>query len=140
MSKKPRYMPGSTLRYPDKPMNKVNAKRRAQRESEGLVYGPHHDYMRTLGCVLADVDHGHHCVFTKEQPNVVGHHLKSVGSGGEDRNNQVPVCGAGHIEFHGYGIFAMCDMYGVDFRSLACEYTERYDREAAPPEQQRTEP
>ena len=131
--KKPGYAYNSTLRGPSKPMNKVNAKRRAKRESEGRVYGPHHDFVATLPCVLAEL-HSHTCGFTSSQRSVCGHHLKTVKTGGEDWNNQVPVCALAHLEFHAAGsVSVMCDRYGLDFRSIACEVTAAYAAEQDEP-------
>lgn len=101
----------------------VNRGRQKRRRAAGLVYGPHHEWMKGRPCVLTGL---HRCMGP-----VTGHHLKSVGSGGEDRNNQVPVCEAAHREFHDRPLSEMCDRYGWDFRSIACEYTARFDRERA---------
>lgn len=106
-------------------MNKVNESRRQRREAEDLIYGSHHSWIGSLPCVLADVD-GHRCEWFDGIPTV-GHHLRSVGSGGEDRRNEVPVCGLAHAEFHALPLSAICRKYHRDFKSMASEYTERFD-------------
>lgn len=123
--KKPPYAHNSTMRGPSKPMNKVNAKRRAQRESEGLVYGEIHLFTKRLPCVLSDVD-GHVCDFYPNPSGCDSHHVRSVGSGGQDENNTVPMCGAAHDEVHRLGLTTWCEKYGRDLRSIACEVTARF--------------
>lgn len=55
-------------------------------------------------------------------------HIKTKASGGDDRNNVVPLCPAHHDEQEGHTkLFERA--YGVDLRKLAQQYTERYDRE-----------
>ena len=117
----------STLARPERPMNKVNESRRARREEADLVYGTHHEWIGTLPCVLAGLQ-GHVCEWYDGIPTV-GHHLKSVGSGGEDRRNQIPVCGKAHAEFHAEPLSTVCRRWHRDFRSIACELTEQFDRE-----------
>ena len=113
----------STLPAPTKPMPKVNEARRARREAEGRVYSEHHEWIATQPCVLAGLQ-GHKCMGI-----VVGHHLKTVGSGGEDRNNQVPVCESAHSLFHDKPLSEVCRQFHKDFKSIACIYTEQFDRE-----------
>jgi len=128
--KKPPYAFNSTMRAPSKPMNRVNPERRARRESEGLVYGELHEWTKRQPCILAG--HGlHQCeYYAPERRGVESHHVKSVGSGGQDRNTTLPTCPALHDEFHRLGLTAICEKYRMDFASLACEVTERYDAEA----------
>jgi hypothetical protein len=117
---------GEDIGLPD-----VNLERQKRRQEEGLVKGPHHHWIANEPCVLAGAP-GHVCGFTEDQPAICGHHLKTIGSGGEDRNNEVPVCALAHIEFHAAGsISRMCDRHGRDFRSIACIYTERFDRQTS---------
>lgn len=126
--KKPPYMPGSTLRRPSKEMRRVNPERRARRESEGLVYGEIHEFTKRLPCILAD--HTEHCCeFYPDRREVESHHVKSVGAGGQDRNGTVPLCPGGHDEAHRRGLVGMCEKYGRDLRSLACEVTAEFDAE-----------
>lgn len=123
--KKPPYAPGSTLRKPDKPMARFNPERRARRESEGLVYGEIHEYTKRLPCVLADRE-DHICDFYPNPHGCESHHVKSVGSGGQDENNTAPMCGAAHDEVHRLGLTRWCEKYGRDLRSIACEVTARF--------------
>lgn len=125
-----RYAHNSTLHASDKPMPRFNAKRRAQREAEGRVYGPLHEWTRRQPCILFDRP-GHVCHFPLGRRFIESHHVKSVGSGGEDENNTLPVDPILHDEFHALGLTRMCEKYGLDFRSLACEVTARFGREGA---------
>lgn len=126
--KKPPYMPGSTLRRPAKPMARFNPDKRARRESEGRVYGGLHAWTKRQACVLSDHPE-HACGFYGDRRVVESHHVRSVGSGGEDENNTLPACPVLHDEFHTLGLTRMCERYGKDFRSLACEVTDQYVRE-----------
>lgn len=125
MEKKPPYAHNSTMRGPKKPMNKVNQRRRAKRESDGLVYGDLHEWTKRQPCILADHP-DHACAFYPDRKNVESHHVKSIGSGGKDENNTVPLCPRGHDEAHCLGLTRLCEKYHRDFRSLACEVTEAF--------------
>jgi hypothetical protein len=128
MSDKPRYAHNSTLRAPSKEMARFNPEKRARRESEGLVYGPLHVWTKTQPCILAGHEL-HVCEFYGDRKGIESHHVKSVGSGGQDENNVLPTCPALHDEFHRMGLVSMCERYRMDFRSIACEVTARYERE-----------
>lgn len=72
------------------PLKPVNKARKAKRKADGLVYGPYHDFVGTLPCLLR-TNVIHMCRGT-----VRGHHIVSVGAGGVDEGNEVPLCDAGH--------------------------------------------
>lgn len=59
------------------------------------VYGTIFEACRNLPCILAGRA-GHRCV-----GSVTGHHVRSVGAGGQDRENCVPVCVSAHAMCHG---------------------------------------
>ena len=117
----------STLNASDKPMRKVNPERRARRESEGLVYGPLHEWTKRQPCILASENVIHHCESYPGRGFIESHHVKSVGAGGEDYNNTLPVCAAGHDEFHRRGLTGMCETYRRDWHSIACEVTAQWE-------------
>lgn len=119
----------STLRVGG-PLRKVNEERRARREQEGRVYGPLHDWIKTQPCDLAGRQ-GHTCRFYEDRPRIESHHIKTVATGGEDRNNTVPLCPAGHDEAHALPLGDWCRKHHRDFRSVACDYTARFDAEGA---------
>lgn len=131
MTKKPRpYMPGSTLRRPEKEMRRFNPEKRARRESEGLVYGELYDWAKRQQCVGSGHELHPRCeYYPPERRGNEGHHPKTIGSGGQDRNNILTCCPLLHDEFHRLGLTQMCDRYKMDWRSVACELTEAYDRE-----------
>lgn len=111
-------------------VKRFNRRRLAKRKAENLVYGTHHKAMARFACVLIG-SNGHVCGPAPKQRKVCGHHLKTVATGGEDRNNEVPVCGLAHLEFHAAGsVSVMCNRHGKDFRSMAVEYTLAIDRGA----------
>src|SRR5688572_27318572 len=67
-----------------KRMNKVNADRKAKRKADDLVYGSFFQWVKTHPC--AAEGEGVECF-----GEVTAHHLKSVGSGGQDAGNLVPL-------------------------------------------------
>lgn len=103
----------------------MNPERRARRESEGLVYGELHQWTKRQPCILED--HPLHvCEFYPDRKGIESHHVKSIGSGGQDENNTVSFCPGAHDEAHRLGLVRMCEKYHRDFRSLACEVTARF--------------
>jgi hypothetical protein len=124
-----RYAHNSTLPAPTNQMRKFDPERRARRESEGLVLGDHHAWIKRQPCELYDHP-DHTCGFYPDRPRIEGHHLKTRGSGGQDRDNEIPVCPVGHDELEAAGnVSSQCERFGRDFRSIACEYTARFDAE-----------
>ena len=73
----------STLR----PRNPDTQKRRKEKDH---VYGSYHQAVSRLPCLLADHE-DHECEGT-----VSGHHVESVGRGGVDYANEVPLCDGAH--------------------------------------------
>lgn len=72
------------------------------------IYGPYHEWITGLECLLrgrAD----HRCA-----GRVVGHHVRSVGAGGVDPGNEVPLCDRAHREVHRVGRETFQDRYEVD--------------------------
>lgn len=120
----------STLPAPTKGLPKVNKERRARRESKGRVYGELHRWTMRQPCILASENVIHQCKSYPGRGFIESHHVKSVATGGEDYNNTLPVCAAGHDEFHRRGLTGMCETYRRDWRSLACEVTAQYLAEA----------
>ena len=114
-------------------MARVNESRRARREEEGRVYGPVHEYVKSLSCDVAGRQRRdgtiHVCAFYEDRPNVESHHVKHVGSGGEDFNNTLPLCPKAHDEAHALPVTEWCSLYHRDFRSVCCEYSTRFYQE-----------
>lgn len=123
----------STLSAPAKPMPRVNKARQQRREEAGLTYGPVHDYVKSLTCDVRGRQRSdgtiHVCGFYEDRPNVESHHIKHVGSGGEDRNNTLPLCPKAHDEAHALPVGDWCRLYHRDFRSVACDYSQQFDQE-----------
>lgn len=122
------YMHNSTFRVARQGLNKVNWDKRNRRSDEDLVKGSHHRAIMTFPCALADDPQKMPCASYTGRAPIEGHHLKTVGSGGQDRDNEIPVCNAHHDECHRAGdISSQCERFKRDLRSLACEYTKRVD-------------
>lgn len=104
------------------PIRKQNRKRMKKRADEGLVYGPYHDWIGKQACILASL---HSCGRV-----VVGHHLKSVGSGGVDRGNEVPMCTQAHLfgprAIHTIGPVLFEECWKVNLTELAAHYETRW--------------
>lgn len=101
-----------------KAVKRVNAKRKAKRAAEDRVYGSFFRYVRTLPCAIAGE---HECGGT-----VDGHHIKSVGAGGEDANNCVPLCRFAHTEIHMIGAARFNDKYFNDLHLYARAIYQRW--------------
>jgi len=86
--------------------------RRKKRDNDGLVYGWFHIWVRRFPCMI-----GVYC-----QGDVVGHHVKSVGAGGQDLGNECPLCAAHHREIHDKGKTAFEFKYSVDMNKEARKY------------------
>lgn len=126
----------STLRVPRKRMDrgerierraempKSNAKRAEKRKAEGLVYGPYHQWIKTLPCTLAS-DPRHEC-----KGKVEGHHLHRVGNGGVDAENEIPLCEGGHtlsmLSVHVMGPDSFDRYWGIDSKAIAAALWARY--------------
>lgn len=86
-----------------------NGERKAKRAAEGKVYGSYHRWIGTFPCAV-----GRDCFGA-----VKGHHLKTVGSGGEDVANEVPLCIKHHSAAHGLTLADFERIYGVDLETVA---------------------
>lgn len=106
------------------PLNPVNRERKRRRREAGEVYGAFHRWLSTLPCILMDAP-GHECLGT-----VTGHHVKSVGAGGKDWANEVPVCADAHAELHHAGRETFETRYGLDLSLIAAGLAERYEEAA----------
>jgi len=105
-------------------LNPVNRERRERRKKDDDVYGSYHRYVQELPCILAD---RHECAAA------VGHHVKSVGAGGKDYANEVPLCLRHHEEVHRTGRETFEERHGVDLNLIAAGIAERYERTQAGP-------
>lgn len=82
------------------------------------VYGPYHRWIGTLDCLLAGRP-DHRCA-----GRVTGHHVRSVGAGGKDVGNEVPLCERAHRQLHRIGRTSFEERYGLELASV----TERLER------------
>lgn len=86
--------------------------RRGPRKS-GAVYGKYHEWARSLPCLLQP-DPEHRCIGGN-----TAHHVKSVGAGGKDFANEVPLCCGAHVEVHTLGRRTFEARYGLDLEAEA---------------------
>ena len=87
-------------------MRFVVTKRRRNRKPD--TYGDYHRYVSKLPCVACS-----HPV------RGVGHHVKSIASGGVDHANEVCLCRLHHHEIHTIGRQTFAAKYGLDLQSIA---------------------
>lgn len=79
------------------PIPPVSRERKKKRADAGEVYGDFHRWCATRPCAIAKVP-GSGCTGV-----VAGHHRKTVGAGGKDASNEVPLCTKHHTEVHTMG-------------------------------------
>jgi len=96
-----------------RPFNKEKRERMRGKHT----YGPYHRWISTQQCILA-IYPDHTCMQYPDGKWVKGHHVKTVGSGGRDFLNEVPVCMLAH---------ALCETtfskverkFGISLREVA---------------------
>lgn len=93
------------------------------------VYGPYHEWISGLRCLLSDHP-DHRCA-----GRVAGHHVRSVGAGGTDQGNEVPLCGRAHREVHRVGRETFGDRHDVDLWEEAGRLEEQAPPSARPGDQ-----
>lgn len=86
---------------------------RKRRQAKGEIYGPYHEWVKTLPCLCKDN------ISTKCGGPVDAHHVKSVGAGGKDYANQVPLCRLHHQLLHTVGRGWFEDVYGFTLTTEA---------------------
>ena len=102
-----------------KPVNPVNRKRKKKRAAEDRVYGSFFRYVCTLNCAVEG--EGDLCFGP-----ITGHHLKTVGSGGEDAANTTPLCYRHHRMIHDIGEAEFNRRFFNDLRLYAEAIWKRY--------------
>ncbi len=112
----------STLQ-PGKPLKrsrlKPRGKRWYRRKAAGLVYGAYHSWIATLPCLIND-----DACWGK----VSGHHVETVGEGGEDFGNETPLCTFHHIcQLHAKGQPWFERHYKRDLASIAEVISHQYE-------------
>lgn len=107
-------------------MRRVNWKRRKKRQDEGLVYGPYHQWIATKPCILSGVRE-HKCI-----GDVVGHHIRSVGAGGQDYGNEIPVCALAHLSIETLGRLTFCRRWCVSVTAEVKALKQEWDDNADP--------
>lgn len=105
-------------------MSKYRNRRKLNRDvaPEEQIYGVIYEVAKKMPCCLAR--HPKH----KCQGDVTGHHMKSVGSGGVDFMNVVPVCWALHQLVHGMDNMTQERVevfFEIDFGEIAKDVTLR---------------
>ena len=88
------------------------------------VYGSYFEHVKTFPCAV--MGEGVECF-----GEVTGHHLKSVGSGGQDAGNLVPLCEGHHTEIHTSGLYDFDRKYFNDLKLYAKALWNRWSEERA---------
>jgi hypothetical protein len=97
-------------------------KERLERIRGKHTYGPYHQWMSTLQCILA-VYPDHKCMKYADGTWVKGHHVLPVGRGGQDWRNEVPVCNLAHGLCHTHWN-KIEESYGISLRELGEKIAE----------------
>lgn len=102
----------------------VNPARKAKRREAGEVYGPGYLWMTRQPCILRSRP-DHRCAWSQDrQPEA--HHVKSVGAGGRDAEDTVPVCHVAHDALHSMGPETFERRHNVSLTTLARDWWIRY--------------
>lgn len=117
--------PGGPLKR-STPLNRVNRDRKARRKEKDEVYGSYHWKIESLFCILS-FDTRHECRSFPGRKPIEGHHVKSVGSGGKDRGNEVPLCPLAHDEVEQIGRKTFEAKWGVNLKQEAKAAERRID-------------
>ena len=102
------------------PLPKTNKERRRRRREADEVYGSYHQWVSQQPCVLASYPRSG--CFGK----ITGHHLKSVGAGGRDADNEVSICAKHHVQLHTVGLARFEAVYECDLDLHAGALWSRY--------------
>ena len=102
----------------------VNPERKARRREAGEVYGPGYVWMTRQPCILRGHP-DHRCAWARYR-NLEAHHVKSVGAGGGDAENIVPVCHLAHDALHSRGPETFERRYYVSLTVLARDWWIRF--------------
>lgn len=95
------------------PVSEGRSKRRIDDEGRKVVYGPIFEAVSKLPCMICS------------NPEGPAHHVTTVGAGGKDKENLVPLCPKHHNEVHTIGTQSFEDKYNVDLEKEAKQYYER---------------
>jgi hypothetical protein len=94
----------------------IQPKPRKKREG---VYGKYHQFVSNLPCALIRGE----CKGT-----ISAHHIQTVGAGGIDAKNEVPLCMYHHTLLHQLGQHTFAQRYELDLEALALAYWNEYMR------------
>lgn len=87
--------------------------------ADDRVYGSYFRYVKGFPCAVeGDRDE---CL-----GEITGHHLKSVGSGGQDAGNLAPLCAKHHTAIHTLGLYDFDRLYFNDLKLYAKALWDRY--------------
>ena len=89
--------------------------------AERHTYGAYHGWVASQGCVARGF-FGHRCI-----GRTCGHHLRSIGAGGRDYQNEVGVCAQAHSQLHSLGRRLFEEHYGLDLEAEAIRLAFLYD-------------
>lgn len=111
-----------------------NPEKAKKRRAEDRVYGSYHRYVTTLSCWVAEHSPSRHVCEVGDP--IDGHHVISVGAGGEDAANVVPLCRRLHtaspaVSVHSMGKQSFDEFWGVNLESAAVLIWARFHSQAA---------
>jgi len=102
------------------PLRKYNRKRQAKRKAGDRVKGSYFRWAKTKPCTF--LFRGNHRCWG----GMTAHHVRSVGAGGEDFENCLPVCEGMHSEIHSSTKEEIWMRYQVDMRAEAKRLAKEY--------------
>lgn len=86
------------------------------------VYGEYYEWVKGFDiCAVSD----DRCL-----GGLTGHHVKTVGAGGKDYGNVVPLCTRHHTAVHTIGRISFERQFGVDLHAIAHGYAEMWEQRA----------
>jgi len=103
-------------------LRSVNQERKAKRREAGEVYGPGYVWMTSQPCALSGRGKCH----MAQHRSPEAHHVRSVGAGGHDEQNVVPICHGHHDQVHSFGRETFERRHGVDLHASAVRWWARY--------------
>jgi len=124
------YSKSGTYRFPQRRVRMVNQhrKKRMRRDPEtGHVhtYGAYHRWIKGKNCEVVVIGNRQ----SDCEGKVTGHHMKTVGSGGRDFGNEVPLCNRHHKLIEDEGASAFQKKTGVNPFGSARYWAQRWTRE-----------
>lgn len=105
-----------------RPINPERRQRmRTDPDGHQHTYGDYHRFVSKQPCLLRRVRR-HHCI-----GEVSGHHIRTVGAGGRDYEQEVPLCAMAHLSHDHLGRETFERRWGVSLKLEAERLAELYE-------------